>query len=397
MPQPRKVPDNALAALRSGAPASDIANLLGVDVGTVYRYKTAAKAAGLIEGVVPVSDAALIACYIDGEAIPAIARRLGIGRSTAYARIERLVADGIIAKREVALRTPPAPEIVSSQPEAFERIVELRQAGKTTREIVALTGLGEGFVLSQIRAAIAAGVVPRARGRNIDREAAVITLRRLGKSRREICVELGLSKHTVDSVIAAAIEQGRTKPLPTERLRPQLVGQTTVPSRRPGRTKPAKARVKAYIGSHGIDAAQDRWPDFTIAELQALAPKPPQRTAEEAVAIVEEFLAKPAAATPNLPDGYTPAEGDMLLVIERPASVEVKPRAAPALNSPYVAEVYNRHGLDEVRRRWPEASDDALDAAIRVGRRMVAPPTDDLPKGWSTRIAGAIARLFGRS
>lgn len=102
MPQPRKIPAPALAALQAGKSADTIAAELNVDIGTVYRYKTAAKASGLLGEVVPRDDAALIAGYLTGESVPAIARRLGIGRSTAYARVDRLAAAGIITKREAA-------------------------------------------------------------------------------------------------------------------------------------------------------------------------------------------------------------------------------------------------------------------------------------------------------
>lgn len=205
----------------------------------------------------------------------------------------------------------------------------------------------------------------------------LLAARREGLSYAAIGKRFGITKQSAHERIVRALKKPQKAPPPEVIDIPQFLKPRVVPAH------PADAIILAVIQRDGIDEAERRWPRLTIAELQRIknAAAPPPVITEADIAGVERYLASAAV--------------DTTAVIDRPATVEVKPRRAPALNAAYVAEVYNRHGLAEVRRRWPEVSDDALDEAIRVGKRMVAPPTDDLPKGWGTRLAGAIARLFG--
>lgn len=189
-----------------------------------------------------------------------------------------------------------------------------------------------------------------------------------------------------------------------------------IPAFLPPRVAPARpsdAIVLAIIQRDGIDAAQDRWPGMTIAELQRIknAAVPPPVITEAHIAGVEAYLAAkslPAAVTHTLPADFDPSTvntataGDVIAVIERPiaerpATVEVKPRPTPALNAAYVAEVYNRHGIDEVRRRWPDVDEVILDAAIMAGLHMVDPLLDEPAQPLGVRLWRAVRRFFGRS
>ena len=85
-----------------------------------------------------------------------------------------------------------------------------------------------------------------------------------------------------------------------------------------------------------------------------------KRSFERDTGLVTHTL--PPGYTAELPDGDKASAGDVIAIIERPITAQES--ASLILRPAYVAEVYNRHGFDEVRRRWPQASDDALDAAL---------------------------------
>lgn len=200
-----------------------------------------------------------------------------------------------------------------------------------------------------------------------------------GLSYAQIGARFGITKQSAHERIKNALKVAQKARPPEVIDIPSFLKPRVAPGH------PADAIILAVIQRDGIDAAQDRWPRLTIAELQRIknAATPPPVITEADIAGVERYLASAAV--------------DTTAAIDRPVTVEVKPRPGPGLNAAFVAEVYNRHGMDAVRRRWPAFDDAALDAAIRVGQRMVAPHTDEPAQPLHVRLWRAVKRLFGRS
>lgn len=248
----------------------------------------------------------LLAARRKGLSYAAIAARFDITKQAAWERITRA---------EKAAASP------------FERVVELRSAGKTATEIEKKTGFSHAVVLKHISSGIAAGRIARRNVSRREREPEILALREAGKTRPEIAAALGVSLNTVREVIGLAIEQGRARKMSREEVdRRRDAGYQAY---RAGKAKPVASPAEAEV----IDI-----PAFL-----------PPRVAP----------AHPAAVTYTLPPDFVPAAvdtataGDVITIVERPIT---------------------------------EADDDYLPPPL---------PEDQPPKGWSTRIAASIARLFG--
>lgn len=110
----------------------------------------------------------------------------------------------------------------------------------------------------------------------------------------------------------------------------------------------------------------------------------------------------PAFLPPRAPAPLPRVEDDMIGAYERTgfgrpvAVVEREPE--PALPDTLVAEAVARHGIDAAVERWGHRITEAdIRAAAERGCRQIAPPVDDLPEHWLTRLGRAIRRLLGRA
>jgi biotin operon repressor len=371
--KPFKVPPAAIAAIQSG---KTIAAELGVKVATVRSYIGRLRRDGIIPPLAHQAaqvDEAVIKGYRAGEDLESLAKTLGIGRTTIYDRVDRLVAQGKLTKRGTG---PAQSSVVRAfiQKEGIDAAQE-RWPQLTIRQLQAIAGLDRPKPLVGADVALIDDFLhpEAARYQKID-----IVMRIIDGLPEE------LQKALANEDLGYRIDFWKA---------------------------PHERGVWVSINHRRFHASQ-RYIDLVGFE-EAFRTILTRETILPAETIAHDNRSFEAETGFTLPPGYTAdlgtgevaIAGDVIAIVERPMPVSdldddylpEPPRPEPFVARPaYVAEIYNRYGFDEVRRRWPDVHEDVLDAAIRAGQRFVQPPFDEPAQPLGIRIWRALKRIFGR-